>query len=405
MAFKLLKTIAICGAVAASLSHTAGAAEKTLDVGVNESLTGPGAVFGVPQMRATKIATDEINAKGGIKVGPDTYKINLIQYDDKANPTEATNAVRKLIDRDNVKFITGFCCSGPTSAVASFIGKENVLMLVGTAAEKSITTQGNKNVFRNRPPGDFTGAAAGRYVASKGLKKIAVIGGLDAGIYAQYLAAFKTEFTKAGGQVVAEERAGLGDRDMTAQLTKIRALNPDGVFVLIWVEQAAFIYRQLDELGIKVPRFGFHGGSEEQFLRVLSAEQMDGVVDLRPTELSLDALGANAKSFAVEYARRHKERPAPNAGYAYDNIYILKNAIERAGSIDPVKVADAMRTMPVPKDVALKYQAVDGKLFDENGQGYITNGAFQWKKTQWEFLTELPTDVKGYSTALRAARK
>ena len=389
----------------ACLGGGAIAADKTLNVGVNDSLSGPGAVFGVPQMRAMQIAVDEINGKGGVKVGPDNYKLNLISNDDKANPTEATNSVRKLIDRDGVKFLLGFCCSGPTSAVASFIGKEPVLMLVGTAAEKTITTHGFSNLFRNRPPGDFTGAAAGKFVAAKGIKRLAVIGGLDAAIYNQYLAAFKAEFTKLGGQIVAEESAGLGDRDMTAQLTKIRGLKPDGLFVLIWVEQAAFIYRQATELGMTIPRFGFHGGSEEQFLKVVSSEQMEGVWDLRPTELALDALGPNAKAFADAYMKRFKESAPPNAGYTYDNVYILKAALERAASVEPTKVIAAMRTIAPPKEVVLKYMPIDNHLFDENGQGYITNGAFQWRKGKWVFDSELPTDVAAYSKALRAARK
>jgi ABC-type branched-subunit amino acid transport system substrate-binding protein len=65
------------------------------------------------------MAAKEIHAGGGIKVGGDSYMLNVIAYDDKANPTEASNAVRKLIDRDGVKFILGFCCSGATGAVAS----------------------------------------------------------------------------------------------------------------------------------------------------------------------------------------------------------------------------------------------------------------------------------------------
>jgi len=380
------------------------AAEKVLNVGYNDSLSGPGAVFGVPQQRAIQIAVDEVNGAGGIKVGADNYKINLITNDDKANPTEATNSVRKLIDRDNVKFLIGFCCSGPTSAVASFIGNEDVLMLVGTAAEKSITTRGNSNLFRNRPPGDFTGAAAGRFIASKGIKKLAVIGALDAALYNQYLAALKVEFEKLGGQIIATESAGLGDRDMTAQLTKIKGLNPDGLFVEIYVEQAAFIYRQANELGLKVPTFGFHGGSEEQFLRVLSSEQMEGVYDLRPTELTPAALGPGATKFAESYKKRFGENPAPNTGYAYDGIYILKAAIEKAGSVDVKKVTAAMASMNVPNDVVLKYLPVDGKLFDQNGQAYITNGAFQWRNGKWTFVSELPSDTKAYSEALSAAR-
>lgn len=98
------------------------------------------------------MAAKEINAGGGIKVGDDSYMLNVIAYDDKANPTEASNAVRKLIDRDGVKYILGFCCSGATGAVASFIENEDAVMLVGNAAERSITTCEVPNLTRTRPP-------------------------------------------------------------------------------------------------------------------------------------------------------------------------------------------------------------------------------------------------------------
>ena len=107
-------------------ASTALAAEKELLIGVNDALTGPGAVYGLPQANSVQMAADEINAAGGIKAGADVYKLRVIANDDKANPTEATNSVRKLIDRDGVKYVVGFCCSGSTMAVASFIGRENV---------------------------------------------------------------------------------------------------------------------------------------------------------------------------------------------------------------------------------------------------------------------------------------
>ena len=134
-----------------ALTATAAfAADKTLDIGVSDALTGGGAVYGLPQANAVNLAAKEINAAGGIKVGADTYMLNVIAYDDKANPTEASNAVRKLIDRDGVKFILGFCCSGATGAVASFIENEDAVMLVGNAAERSITTGVESGWGRNR---------------------------------------------------------------------------------------------------------------------------------------------------------------------------------------------------------------------------------------------------------------
>lgn len=398
--------ISLALAAATLACFGAQAAERQLLIGVNDSLTGPGAVYGLPQSNAVQMAADEINAAGGIKAGADVYKIKVIASDDKANPTEATNSVRKLIDRDNAKYLIGFCCSGPTSAVASFIEKENALMLVGNAAERAITARGIPNLYRTRPPADFTGAAAGAFVGKRGAKSIAVIGSLDVSFYTQYLEAFEKEFAKSGGKIVAKETFGLKDRDMTPQLTKVRALNPDALLVLGYVEPAAFVYRQAVELGMKMPRYGFTSGSEEQFLRVATSEQMEGVWDLRPTELTVEALNANAKTYVANYTKRFGTPPSPSSPYAYDQVYVLKQAIERAGSAeDPKKVTAEVRKVTIPKEAIMKYLPVGGMMFDGNGQAYTSNGAFQWQKGKWIYVSDLPSDPAQYSEYLRSLRK
>ena len=400
----LLTSLAMAALALASVG--ASAAEKELLIGVNDSLTGPGAVYGLPQANSVQMAADEINAAGGIKAGSDVYKLRVISNDDKANPTEATNSVRKLIDRDGVKYLLGFCCSGPTSAVASFIDKENALMLVGNAAERAITAKGIPNLFRTRPPADFTGAAAGVFVGKRGARNVAVIGSLDVGFYTQYLEAFEREFAKAGGKIVAKETFGLKDRDMTPQLTKVRALNPDALLVLGYVEPSAFVYRQATELGMKIPRYGFTSGSEEQFLKVATSEQMEGVWDLRPTELTVEALAANAKTYVANYTKRFGAPPSPSSPYAYDQVYVLKQAVERAGSADdPKKVMAEVRKVTIPKEAVMKYLPVGGTMFDGNGQAYTSNGAFQWQKGKWVYVSDLPSDPALYSEFLRSLRK
>ena len=400
----LLTSLAMAAVALASVS--ASAADKELLIGVNDSLTGPGAVYGLPQANSVQMAADEINAAGGIKAGPDVYKLRVISNDDKANPTEATNSVRKLIDRDGVKYLLGFCCSGPTSAVASFIDKENALMLVGNAAERAITAKGIPNLFRTRPPADFTGAAAGVFVGKRGAKNIAVIGSLDVGFYTQYLEAFEREFAKSGGKIVAKETFGLKDRDMTPQLTKVRALNPDALLVLGYVEPSAFVYRQATELGMTIPRYGFTSGSEEQFLKVATSEQMEGVWDLRPTELTVEALAANAKTYVANYTKRFGAPPSPSSPYAYDQVFVLKQAVERAGSADdPKKVMAEVRKVTIPKEAVMKYLPVGGTMFDGNGQAYTSNGAFQWQKGKWVYVSDLPSDPALYSEFLRSLRK
>jgi branched-chain amino acid transport system substrate-binding protein len=389
-----------------SFSGTAFAAEKTLTIGVNDALTGGGAVYGLAQANAVTMAVKEINAAGGVKVGADVYKLNVITNDDKAAPTEATNSVRKLIDRDNIKYLLGFCCSGSTSAVASFIGKEDVVMLVGNAAERAITTQGLSNLFRTRPPADYTGAAAGRFVAAKGATKLAVIGSLEVSFYNQYLEAFEKEFIKSGGKIIAKESFALKDRDMSPQLTKVRGLEPDAILVIGYVEPAAFVYRQSVELGLNVPRYGFTSGSEEQFLRVATSEQMEGVWDLRPTELTLESAGPTGVKFNANYKAAFGAAPSPSSPYAYDQVYVLKHAFEAAGTVDdPKKVATAIAKSGIPAESVMKYLAVAGAMFDENGQAYTTNGAFQWRKGAWVFAEDLPSDPAEYSKYLRTLRK
>lgn len=395
-----MKLTAITAALAVAGS-AAFADEKTLDIGVSDALTGGAAVYGLPQSNAVKMAAKEINAGGGIKVGDDTYMLNVIAYDDKANPTEASNAVRKLLDRDGVKYILGFCCSGATGAVASFIENEDAVMLVGNAAERSITTREIPNLTRTRPPADYTGAAAGTFVAQKGHKRVAVLGALDVGFYASYVDAFEKELQAAGGEVITREAFGLKDRDMSPQLTKIRGLEPDAILVVGYVEPAAFIYRQAVELGIDVPRFGFTSGSEEQFLRVATSEQMEGVWDLRPTELTLLSASDNGIAYHKNYTEEYGAAPSPSSPYAYDQTYALKDALEAAGTVDDTEaVAAALRELPVPDEVVMQYLPVDGKMFDVNGQAYTSNGAFQWQSGNWVFVQDLPSDAAAYSAFL-----
>lgn len=298
-----LKALTGAAAFAAvAFGSAAGAKDLTLDIGVSDALTGGAAVYGLPQSNAVKLAAEEINAAGGVEVGGDTYMLNVIAYDDKANPTEASNSVRKLLDRDGVKYILGFCCSGATGAVASFIENEDAVMLVGNAAERSITTREIPNLTRTRPPADYTGAAAGRFVAERGHKRVAVLGALEISFYASYVDAFEQEFAKGGGEIITKEVFASKDRDMTPQLTKIREMQPDAILVVGYVEPAAFIYRQSVELGIDAVRYGFTSGSEEQFLRVATSEQMEGVWDLRPTELTLQSTSDAGKAYHANYS-------------------------------------------------------------------------------------------------------
>lgn len=385
-------------------SDTSGDGDNVIKVGFVDPLTGPGAVFGVPQRDAVEMAVEEINEGEGVVIDGEKYTFEIIEEDNEANPNEAINAVNKLRDRDGVEFILGGSSSPPTMAIAETFPHENAVFLVGYAAQKEITTQGNENTFRTRPPSEYLGGATGQFVYDNGDRKVAYVGQSDA-TYIGFFDVFKEVFLEAGGEVVAEEMFSLGDQDMRTQITTAINRDPDALIVPGYVEQAAFVYRQARELGFEGNIYGFTGGTEEQYLEIVPPEMMEGVYDVRPEEIPEE----NRKETNIAFFENFTEKYGDSSGsvglYAYDQVYVLKNAIEEAQSTDPEVIMDTIRNMSVPEEVTLNYYEVDGKMFDPNGQAYTPNIALIWEGEKWEFAEQLPSDPEGFSQLMSEETK
>lgn len=370
--------------------------DNTIKVGFVDPLTGPGAVFGVPQRDAVEMAIEEINEGNGVVIDGEKYTFELIEEDNEANPNEAINAVNKLRDRDGVDFILGGASSPPTMAIAETFPHENAVFLFGYAAQKEITTQGNKNTFKTRAPSEYIGGATGQFVYDNGDTKVAYVGQSDA-TYIGFFEVFKEVYLEAGGEVVAEEMFSLGDQDMRTQLTTAINRDPDALIVPGYVEQAAFVYRQARELGFEGNIYGFTGGTEEQYLEIVPAEMMEGIYDVRPEEIPVE----NRKETNIAFFENFSEKYGDSSGsvglYAYDQVYVLKNAIEEAQSLDPEVIMETIRNMSVPEEVTLNYYEIDGKMFDPNGQAYTPNVALKWVGEKWETAEQLPSDPEGFS--------
>lgn len=384
-------------------TSTEGDFAGSITIGFIDALTGSGAVYGGPQEDAVEIAVDWVNENGGVTLDGEQYSIELNKCDNQGDPTESLTCVRNLIDRDGVKYLTGFAISGATIPVAEAFAQEDAVMVVGTAAAESITTHGAENVFRVRSPSPYTGGPAGEYVAEQGVQRLAVVGQLEAEIYGDYFERFEESFTDAGGEIVAVESFGEDDRDMYSQLTSVQGSDPDALFVPGFVEQAAFVFRQAHELGFEGDIYGFTGGAPEQFLEVATEEQMEGIIDLRPIELDPETIdGDYVDDFIDTYRERFDETPAPNSGYGFDAFMALVFALQEAGTDDVDAVGDALRSMEIPSsnEVLLSYSPINGTWFDENGQAYVANGAFEWVDGGWSLVAELPSDAESFSAYL-----
>jgi branched-chain amino acid transport system substrate-binding protein len=380
-----------------------------ITIGVNDCLTGAGAVYGLPEVQAMRLAIEEINEAGGVDVNGKKMGLKAIEYDNKSDPNEAVNALRKLIDKDGVKIITGWATTGSTMAAAQMMGGEDAMMMVACAGELSITTQGYPNVQRIRPPGAYTGAPCAEFVYGKGERKVAVLGQLKDSMRAQYTDEFTKRFEELGGEISAIETFEDTDKDMYTQLTKIMEQKPDALFIPGFVEPVAFAVSQARELGFEGEIYGFCGGSKEQFLTVLTEEQLDGLYDILPVEGNVEALGETAKAYNEKYKETYGDYPPPNAIYGYDAIYAIKAGIEAAGTADDVAaISEAIRSMPVAPGVGMEYLPVDGHMFDGNGQCYTINIAVRWENGERVLVEKLemdPNDFSSYMSKLTTENK
>ncbi|MGC8949443.1 MAG: ABC transporter substrate-binding protein [Thermoprotei archaeon] len=332
--------------------------EKILKIGLIAPLTGPLSYGGNDMKQGAILAVEEINSKGGIKVGNTYYKIQLIVEDDEGNPTKATQVVQKLITQDNVFAIVGSYSSSVTLAVQPIIMENKRILVVPVAVATKITDAGYKYTFRVCANQKMQTTQNAEFVYNL----------LHPKTFALLLE--NSDYGREGGQIwasvmmskgvikVAEEYFLIGSTDFYSQLSKIKAADPDVIFVVASTNDAANILKQAKEIGLKKQFVMLGGVAQDEFL-MLAGDAALGLVHVSYFEAS------SPRPKAQEFVKAFKEKwgrpPAMYAAGTYDAIYALKYAIEKAGKIDPDAVAEAMRT--------LDFEGVQGRIyFDEKGQ-------------------------------------
>src|SRR4051794_40428593 len=251
-------------------SGTAGGADA-INVGEFASLTGKEAAFGRSSHNGTLLAVEDVNAAGGV-LGK---KINLVTEDTRSTPGESATVVRKLISRDKVVAILGEVASGRSLEGASVCQPSKIPMISPSSTKPEVTEKGDY-IFRVCFIDPFQGKVLSTF-ARQTLKVDNVAMLVDAAApYSVGLASnFKETFTTAGGKVLVEQKFSSGDKDFKAQLTAIKAANPQAIFAPCYYTEAGLIVRQARELGITVTVFGGDGWEAPELLD-LGGKAMEG---------------------------------------------------------------------------------------------------------------------------------
>lgn len=338
-------TALVLGAVLAGLAAGCGGGEKkadTIKVGANLEMTGGSASYGISSKNAIELAFKEINEKGGIN----GKRLELVVADNKSEAAEATNAMQKLVSQDNVVAVIGPNLSSSVIAASAINNSAKVLDIAPMATNPYVTVDqasGKTKDFNYRTCfiDPFQGTVMAKFATAElGVGNAAVL--IDnSSDYAKGLAQFfKENFVKEGGAVTAEESYLQKDTDFKATLTKIKATNPDFLYVPGYYQEVGLIVKQARELGMNMPIAGGDGWDSAKMPEIAGAAALNNTYfsSLYSPEDSSDI----NKNFVAAYEKAYGQKPDVFAALSYDSALLVAEAIKNAGSTEPAKISEAM---------------------------------------------------------------
>jgi branched-chain amino acid transport system substrate-binding protein len=347
---------------------------EPIKVGQFASLTGKEATFGISSDEGTTLAIEEINSAGGV-LG---RQLKLLTEDTQSKPGEPATVVNKLIARDGVVAVLGEVASSRSLEAAPICQQSKIPMISPSSTNPKVTEVGDY-VFRVCFIDPFQGTVMANF-ATRTLKakRVAVFTDVKSD-YSKGLAKFfKERFIANGGTIAAELDFNGGDKDFKAQLTAIKAANPDAVFVPGYYTDAALICVQAKQLGLNVPFMGGDGWESEKLVEI-GKDAVEG--QYFSTHYHPDVGSELSKRFVENYRKRwNGKTPDALAACGYDSALVLADAIRRAGSTDGPKVRDALAAT---KD----FQAVTGKItIDQNRDANKAAVILQVKDGKYKYL-------------------
>jgi branched-chain amino acid transport system substrate-binding protein len=356
----LLSSIALGAVLAFS-----GVANAQIKLGVAGPITGPNAAFGAQLKNGTEQAVEDINAAGGI-LG---QKLVLSVGDDVSDPKQGVSVANKFVG-DGVKWVVGHFNSGVVMPASEVYAENGILMISPSATNPKITERGLWNVFRTCGRDDQQGEVAAAYIAKNFKdKKIAVIH--DKTTYGQGLAdETRKGLTKAGIKDVLYEGVNAGEKDFSALISKIKSVGADFVYWGGLHTEGGLIVRQMRDQGVKAVLISGDGITTDEFATIGGPGVEGTLMTFPPDPQKRPEAAAVIKKFAAK-----NFKPEAYTLYSYAAVQIMAEGAKRANSVDPKKVAAALRGSAPVKTV------IGDIAFDKKGD--ITRPdytMYTWKK-------------------------
>lgn len=318
------------------------AAAEPYRLGAVLDISGPASSLGVPERNTLQMLADELNAKGGINGHP----LELTILDTKTNETEAVLAIKKLIENEKVVAVLGASTSGSSMAMLDTAQKSGIPLVSMAAASKIVEPVDQRHwVFKTAQTDLIVANRLASYMKEKGISRVAIMYMNNA-----YGDGGRQAFTQAaanhGLKIVAQEKFEATDKDMTAQLIRVKGTDAQAVLVWAIPPSASIVTKNFRDLGLKLPLFQTHGVGNQNFLD-LAGEAANGVVLPVGKLLVADQLPDTdpQKKLLLDYIKVYKAKfnqaPSTFGGHAWDAFNLVVNALARAGN-DPAKIRDEL---------------------------------------------------------------
>lgn len=322
----------------AGCGNTPGGSGDEIVIGGLAPLTGSVAQYGVAVDNAVKMAVDDINDKGGL-LGK---RIKYISYDEKGDPTEATNAYTRLVDQDKIVALIGDVTSAPCEAVAQQAARDKLPMITPSGTSEAITTYG-ENVFRACFIDPYQGQLMASYASKKLNAKTAAILFDNGDPYSSGIAdAFEAAAKALGMTITNKEGYASKSTDFNSQLTKIKAGNPDVLLLPVYYNDVVLIAKQAKDQGLTATLLGADGW--DGVAAQLDAASADVVKNAYfCSQYSASSSDPALQNFLKTYKEKYNEEPNMFAVLGYDAMQIMAAAIEKAGTTNSAAVIKALR--------------------------------------------------------------
>ena len=307
------------------------------------SITGYLSWLGQINKQGAELEVELINKAGGINGHP----LELVWYDDKSSPEEASRVAQRLINKDRGVALMGTSTTPNSGAVAAVANRTKVPLIV--ASGYAVDPAKDPWVFNAVHSTDYAVTQGFQYFQKKGLVKLALL--MPMGPLGDQGTKVANKYAgEYGIEIIGNERFDVKSPDVTPQLAKIRAMDPQAIFSFCTGQPAALLARNMHQLGMAMPILVSHGNATPGFLKLI--EGLNTMILVPSGKIMKPEAIADSdpsKKIIMQYSKIYEEKygQAPDyfVGMSADSVALLAEGLRKAGNADPQKLLTAIENI------------------------------------------------------------